>query len=113
MFRKKRSVLEKSFKDIGVDASKPLGKFMLELMIDKGFSNYSLTIKTYENSAGFQYDFCVDAFRALAGDVMQTASGECFVWARSVNAAKDGLRWDDVIAIHSKYDLFGRPLDNV
>ena len=60
MFRKKRSVLEKSFKDIGVDASKPLGKFMLELMIDKGFSNYSLTIKTYEDSAGFEYDFCVD-----------------------------------------------------
>jgi len=114
MFRKKVSVLERSLRSVGVDFSKPLGKFMLELMIDKGFSNYSLTIKTYEDSTGFvEYDFCVDAFRALAGVVTQTANGECFVWARSVSAAKYGLRWDDMIAIHSKYDLFGRPLGNV
>ncbi len=108
MFRKKRSALERSLIGAGVDLSMPLGKTILEMMIDNELSNYLLIVKTDKDWSGFEYDFHAGAFEDWVGNVMQDFDGECMVYIKGINS-----EWSEEIIIYSEHTLFGRPLDNV
>ena len=47
MFRKKITVLEKSFRDAGIDLSRPLGKCLLTKMLEHGYRGKAIFPKRY------------------------------------------------------------------
>lgn len=112
MFRKKRGALERSLRTVGADLSKPLAKAILEMMIDNELSDYSLTLEVGKMDDDFTYNFDTEDLGEWVCSVLLETDGDCSIFVKGVNKSGNAPPWEN-IKIHSKHDLFGRPLDNV
>ncbi len=115
MFRKKITVLEKSFRDAGIDLSRPLGKCLLTKMLEHGYRGKAIFPKRYSTH---KLDIII------FGEYAEDGSED---WVGRVDLLEDSYGWTVMVwgkdgpysskwhnqDVYSEFDLFGNRINNV
>ncbi len=116
MFRKKGAKLEKSLIDAGVDTGGNLGRTLLAKMVEHGMGNENIEIEVnqvYEFEIyrkGYVKDEYANNFLAYISRHNKSNLWDVAV----VIIPNDGsFPYSIKEVVHSKYDLFGKPLNDV
>lgn len=117
MFRKKTSILEKSFKAVDVDLNVSLGKYLLNKMLEYGYRDKKVTIMKIRESK-FQVLKLVhhdegDYFSLVAEVELIHGTNDWYVMAlESTDLSTPTWEWRDEV-VYSEHDLFGKRVIDV
>ena len=117
MFRKRTSILERSFEVAGIDLSAPLGKYLLNKMLEHGYGDKKVVIERVGESR----------FQIL--EPIHHNEGDFFDWVAEVELAHGTNDWYVMVlenidsstrtyesryeVVYSESDLFGKRVVDV
>ncbi len=117
MFRKKTSTLERSLKAAGVDLGAPLGKRLLNKMLEYGYGDKKVVIER------------IGEFRFQILELIHHNEGDFFDWVSEVELTHGTNDWYVMVlertdlstptwewrdeVVYSERDLFGESINNV
>ncbi len=117
MFRKRTSILERSFEVAGIDLSAPLGKYLLNKMLEYGYGDKKVVIERVGESR-FQILEPIhhnegDFFDWVAEVELIHGTNDWYVMVlENIDSSTRTYEWRDEV-VYSESDLFGKRVVDV